>query len=355
MNIRRNQQLYLFWVIGLLILLVAAPVFAQPDGQQSWNPEQGEVGDDCRRECDDGRDDDDHDGDNHDDDDDDNGGSSRDDDGRESPSPDGREDPPTLTLPPAINFSAWCERDGTPVFEAVNVGAQPYSAPYQIVETNTNAVVDNGALNLAPNNAVLPPQPGQSGFLQMVINGNVVADVTCGEEPDAAELVFSAACEEPDGTPVFDITNIGNAAYNGPGYEVVDANNVPLQGGVLNLAPGASVSVSQPGYSGLLALVINGATVATVNCEPPAAQPELDFAAWCDANGAAIFEITNVGGAAYNGPGYEVVDMNAVPLQGGLIQLNSGQSVQVQQPGGPGLVMLVVDGIVVASVECNLP
>jgi hypothetical protein len=133
-------------------------------------------------------------------------------------------------------------------------------------------------------------------------------------------------------------------------YRVLDSDGNEVASGDIQLASGASTTVTVQGYAGNVQFETTGVAPLTVNTV--CAEPRLEGVGVCSATQEATFTITNAGGANMINPQpYRVLDSQGNEVASGTIQLMAGESTTVTVQGYAGDVQFETTGVAPLTVN----
>jgi len=241
----------------------------------------------------------------------------------------------TCFYPPELSVTATCSANHLPVFTITNARPTdgPMAAPqaYEIRDSQ-GTVIDSGTFQLGLNQTSvdIPVPAGNNpyetySFTSTGASGDLsVQGHRCAEPP---QLSVSSQCDYPI---AFTITNTGGDMVLEQAYTIV-SNGTPVTSGTLNLAAGASTTVTLDGldpYAGYTFSTTGfaGNHSLTQDCERPA----LEITSQCDY--PIAFTITNTGGDMLLEQAYTIVS-NGTPVTSGTLNLAAGTSTTVTLDG----------------------
>jgi PKD repeat protein/Tol biopolymer transport system component len=228
--------------------------------------------------------------------------------------------------PPKLVVAGVCDIDGTAVFTVTNNSADTAAnQAYEVRDASNNLIV-SGTLTTATNGGTTEIRvPNVYGPLNFSSTGTqgvttvISASTNCAEPP---KLTAAGVCAA-DGTAVFTVTNSSvDTAANQP-YEIRDASSNLITSGMLTTATnGGTTEIRVQNIYGPLTLTSSGSQGATTvisastDCDQP---PVLSGQGICEADGTAIFTITNNSVDTAANQRYEIRGANSGVVQVGML------------------------------------
>ena len=242
----------------------------------------------------------------------------------------------TCFYPPEISVAPTCGANSLPVFvvsnNRPNDGPMAAAQDYEIRDSQGTLIVSSSfILGQGVSSIDIPVPPGNNPYETYTFSsngavGSFTVNENCATQPD---LSVTSQCANPI---AFTVTNNGGDMVIGQAYTIVDGSSATVDSGTLNLAAGASVTITLTGldpYAGYT-FTSNGFAsdvTMTQNC----ARPDLTVTSQCAS--PIAFTVTNNGGDMLSGQAYTIVDGSSATVDSGTLNLAAGASVTITLTG----------------------
>ena len=227
--------------------------------------------------------------------------------------------------PPLLSISHSCQLDGTAVFTVSNTSDDTAAnQPYEIRNANGD-LVQSGTLAVPVNSSAQVSVVNTYGQLTFTSSsatqGNTtsITDTSNCDEPPV--LTGSADCTY-DGTATFSITNSSADSTADQPYTVTAEDGTVIDTGTLNVPPNSTRDIVVIGADGRVTLTSSGPEGPTTElniltvCDEP---PIITGSATCEANGTAVFNITNSSTDLDANQTYTVTDSGGTVVDNGTL------------------------------------
>ena len=249
--------------------------------------------------------------------------------------------------PPSIVASGSCNANSVATFTIQNTGGD-MATPDRVTITDNggNVILVDEQLQLANGASTTYTVSFYAGTITLsTLDTGASASTNCNEPP---QLSVVATCQS-DGVAVFTITNTSTDTDANQTFEVRDSGNALVSSGSISVpANGGSTAVNVSSSFDALTFTSSGAQGPTTNitastdCVQP---PVLTGTATCQADGTAVFTITNNSAESNANQAYTIVDGSGTTVDSGtLTTAMSGGTTTLTVPNNYTSVTFSTDG-----------
>lgn len=231
---------------------------------------------------------------------------------------------------PVLTISSVCQYPL--VFTVTNDGADMLTPQaYEITDGNS-VVVSSGSLDLNANESVNITLTGLNPYVAYTFSSDGFAgDYTYAPTPCAQpQLTVTRTCAYP---VTFEVTNNGGPMLTPQAYAITDSGSATVDSGSLNLADGASTTLTLTGLNPYEAYTFSSTGFAGdyTFAPAPCAQPQLNVSSDCAY--PIVFTVVNNGGDMLTPQAYTVSNTGGDVVASGDFSLASGANFVVTLTG----------------------